>query len=202
MPQRLAPGAALSVSAADFYDTRRGEVAAQILRARIGALWPGLAGQSVLGIGYPQPYMRLWRDAAYRCLAATSSHHALPRDCRAACAIEPTRLPFPDLSFDRILIIHGVEPSGHDDRLLREIWRVLKDDGRILVVAPNRIGLWGHAETTPFGHGQLYSSSQIAHLLAPAPCSTSNGGTPPSTRPPQPAPHPRRPSFWNAPDAG
>jgi SAM-dependent methyltransferase len=143
-------------------------VAAQVLRTRIASLWPDLAGQSVLGIGYPQPYMQLWRATAYRCLAATSSHHALPRDVRGACAIEPNRLPFPDLSFDRILVIHGVEPSGHDERLLREIWRVLKDDGRMLVVAPNRMGLWAHAEGTPFGQGQPYSNSQITHLLAGA----------------------------------
>jgi len=158
----------LSVSAAEFYTTRRGEVAAQVLRTRIASLWPDLVGQSVLGIGYPQPYMRLWRGTAYRCLAATSSHHALPRETAGACAIEATRLPFPDLSFDRILVIHGVEPSGHDERLLREIWRVLKDDGRILVVAPNRMGLWAHAERTPFGQGQPYSNSQINLLLAGA----------------------------------
>jgi hypothetical protein len=50
--------------------------------------------------------------------------------------------------------------------MLREVWRVLKDDGRLMVVAPNRRGLWAHVESTPFGHGQPYSPGQIGRLLA------------------------------------
>ena len=34
-----------------------------------------------------------------------------------------------------------------------------------LVVAPNRVGLWAHFESTPFGHGQPYSAGQIKWLL-------------------------------------
>ena len=60
------------------------------------------------------------------------------------------------------------EPVGQDGRLLREIWRVLKDDGRIIVVAPNRTGLWAHLDHTPFGQGQPYSPGQINRLLASA----------------------------------
>ncbi len=158
-----------TVSAASFYLTARGQVAARVLRARIAALWPELPGLSVLGLGFPEPFLELWRYHAYRCVGATSSHHSLPAaPARGSVAIEAMRLPFPDLSFDRILVIHGVEPSGHDERLLREIWRVLKDDGRILVVAPNRMGLWAHVETTPFGQGQPYSQGQIDRLLAGA----------------------------------
>ena len=153
------------VTAAAFYVTRRGRVAADVLRRRIAHLWPDLSGQAVLGIGYPLPYLEAWRGQAYRCIAATSAHHPLPSGARGGCTIESTRLPFPDLSFDRILVVHGVEPSGHDERLLREIWRVLKDDGRVLVIAPNRMGLWAHAEATPFGQGQPYSQSQIVRLL-------------------------------------
>ncbi len=51
-------------------------------------------------------------------------------------------------------------------RMLRETWRVLKDDGRLLVVAPNRSGMWAYWESTPFGHGQPYSFGQIGRLLA------------------------------------
>ena len=34
------------------------------------------------------------------------------------------------------------------------------------VVAPNRMGLWAHVDSTPFGQGQPYSQSQIDRLLA------------------------------------
>jgi hypothetical protein len=45
---------------------------------------------------------------------------------------------------------------------------VLKDDGRLLVVTPNRRGLWAHVEATPFGQGEPYSRGQIDRLLAHA----------------------------------
>ncbi len=151
-------------SAPVFYGSPLGMLAASCIGRRLGELWPDLTGQSLLGLGYPSPFMRLWRDQAYRCIDATTSHHhPVPH---GSCAADAIRLPFPDLVFDRILVIHGVEPLGQDARLLREIWRVLKDDGRILVVAPNRAGLWAHVDRTPFGQGQPYSRPQLNRLLA------------------------------------
>jgi len=50
--------------------------------------------------------------------------------------------------------------------LLREAWRVLKDDGRLLIIAPNRTGMWAYQESTPFGHGLPYSAGQLGRLLA------------------------------------
>ncbi len=151
-------------TAAAFYGRPAGQVAAASLRQRLRALWPDLSGQAVLGIGYPAPFLSCWDRQAYRCVNATTFHHAPPPP--GACATDATRLPFPDLVFDRVLIIHGVEPVGQDGRLLREVWRVLKDDGRIVVVAPNRMGLWAHVDSTPFGQGQPYSQGQIDRLLA------------------------------------
>ena len=45
--------------AADFYGTARGAVTARLLRERLTLLWPDLARQSVLGIGFAAPYLRL-----------------------------------------------------------------------------------------------------------------------------------------------
>ena len=64
--------------------------------------------------------------------------------------------------------MHGLEAAENARQLLREVWRVLKDDGRLLVVAPNRRGLWAYVETTPFGQGEPYSPGQIGRLLADA----------------------------------
>ena len=152
-----------------FYTTPTGLVAARLLRERLRAFWPSLPGQSVLGLGYASPFLRLWRVEAARCVAVVPSH--LPRwrwprkaACRTAVA-EDDALPFPDLSFDRILLIHGLETTENARRLLREAWRVLKDDGRLLVAAPNRLSFWAQLERTPFGHGQPYSPGQLERLL-------------------------------------
>jgi SAM-dependent methyltransferase len=63
-------------------------------------------------------------------------------------------------------MVHGLELAENGRRLLREAWRVLKDDGRLLIVVPNRSGLWAYRESTPFGHGLPYSTGQLGRLLA------------------------------------
>ncbi len=157
-------------AAADFYMTARGVVAARLLRERLTLLWPSLPRQSVLGLGYAAPYLRCWREDAARCIAATPAQVGVARwpagSANLSCTIEEDALPFADLSFDRILVVHGLENAENARRMLREIWRVLKDDGRLLVVAPNRVGVWAHVESTPFGQGQPYSPGQIGRLLA------------------------------------
>ncbi|MGH7152747.1 MAG: class I SAM-dependent methyltransferase [Acetobacteraceae bacterium] len=155
--------------AADFYGTARGGVTARLLRERLVRLWPDLSGQSVLGLGYTPPYLRLWRDQALRCISLTPAQLGVTRWPSGApnltCTAEEDALPFPDLVFDRVLLIHGLEAAENPKRMLREVWRVLKDDGRLLIVVPNRTGLWAYLEATPFGHGEPYSSGQIGRLL-------------------------------------
>lgn len=162
--------AANSHAAADFYGTTRGAVAARLLRERLLALWPDLRGQSVLGVGFAAPYLRLWRPQAARCIAVTPAQMGATRwplgEPCLSCTAEEDALPFPDMSFDRVILVHGLEAAENARRLLRETWRVLKDDGRLLVVAPNRAGVWAYVERTPFGHGQPYSFGQLGRLLA------------------------------------
>lgn len=156
-------------AAGDFYTTARGAVAARLVRERLALLWPDLRGQSVLGIGFAAPYLRAWREDAARCIAATPAQIGVTRwpagSPNLSCTIEEDALPFPDLCFDRVLLVHGLEAAENARRMLREVWRVLKDDGRLLIVAPNRVGMWAHVESTPFGHGQPYSPGQIGRLL-------------------------------------
>ncbi|MCO6419529.1 class I SAM-dependent methyltransferase [Siccirubricoccus sp. KC 17139] len=154
---------------ANFYATPAGLVTARLLRDRLRALWPALPGQAVLGLGYASPFLRLWKAEAHRCIALVPEHFPRwrwPRGAASCTAAGPEdALPFPDLTFDRILLVHGLEHAENSRRLLREAWRVLKDDGRLLVVAPNRLGLWAHLERTPFGHGHPYSALQLEALL-------------------------------------
>ncbi len=58
-------------AASEFYATRRGAVAARLVRERLAMVWPTLPGQTVLGLGYAAPYLRLWREEAARCIVLT-----------------------------------------------------------------------------------------------------------------------------------
>ncbi|MFT8243608.1 class I SAM-dependent methyltransferase [Roseomonas sp. BN140053] len=158
-----------------FYASPTGVVAKRLLRLRLRAIWPELAGQEVLGIGHAGPYLRLWRRRAARLVSAVPAQLGtatggpmLPWPPDGPCAatlVEEDALPFPDLSFDAVLMVHGLENAGDTRRLLRDAWRVLRDEGRLLAVVPNRRSVWAHLERTPLGHGQPYSPGQLARLL-------------------------------------
>jgi SAM-dependent methyltransferase len=161
--------AADTQAAEEFYATPQGAVAGRVVRERLHRLWPDLKGEAVLGVGYASPYLSLWREQASRCISLVPAQLTVkrwpPGARNLACTAEEDALPFPDLCFDRIVLVHGLEAADNARRLLREIWRVLKDDGRVLVVAPNRRGMWAHVENTPFGQGAPYSPGQIGRLL-------------------------------------
>jgi SAM-dependent methyltransferase len=156
--------------AATFYATTLGGLTARLLRQKLLALWPDCAGLSLLGLGFAGPYLQLWREQSVASIAAFPHHQgatAWPTGrASLACLVEEEALPFPDFAFDRILLIHGLEAADNARRILREAWRLLKDDGRIIVIVPNRRGLWAYSEGTPFGHGQPYSQGQLARLLS------------------------------------
>ncbi|MBE9604659.1 methyltransferase domain-containing protein [Acetobacteraceae bacterium H6797] len=151
----------------EFYASAMGLVAARRLRERLIAIWPDLRGRNVLGLGWTAPYLGLWQAEAQRCLSLVPPQIEAtrwPAQHPMVMAEEET-LPFPDRSMDRVLLVHGLEAAENGRRMMREVWRVLADDGRVLVVAPNRRGLWAHLEKTPFGQGQPYSMGQLRRLL-------------------------------------
>jgi SAM-dependent methyltransferase len=67
--------------------------------------------------------------------------------------------------FDRILVVHGLEGADALRPLMRQLWRVLAPEGRILVVAPNRTSLWAQLEHSPFGQGRPFSRGQLERIL-------------------------------------
>jgi SAM-dependent methyltransferase len=147
----------------EFYATPLGRVAERMIGARIAYLWPDGGRRDVLGLGWAAPYMGLWSGSGggHGRRILVTPHGAAPGTALA----EDARLPLPDTCLDRILLVHGLETSDAAPGLLRECWRVLRDDGRLLVVVPNRIGVWAHFDHTPFGQGRPYSRGQLARLL-------------------------------------
>lgn len=153
----------------DFYATSLGQVAGRAVRARVRALWPATAGLRVLGLGYATPLLRPFLDEAQCTVAAMPMGQGVlhwPRTApNHAALVDECDLPFPDSAFDRIVLAHAVENAESLRAMLREVWRVLADAGRVVVVVPNRRGLWSRIERTPFAHGHPYSAGQLSRLL-------------------------------------
>jgi SAM-dependent methyltransferase len=84
------------------------------------------------------------------------------------------RLPFPDGSFDAVLLHEVIEHMAHDRQAITEAVRVLRPGGRVVVFAPNRLypfethGVYwrGHYH---FGNVPLvgYLPDDLRHRFAP-----------------------------------
>ena len=153
----------------DFYETRLGAMARRMIRRGVRSMWPDVKGQRILGLGYATPYLRQFLTEAERTLAFMPASKGVlhwPSEGRGLTAlVDEAELPLPDLSVDRVLLVHGLESSEYQRDMLREAWRVLTGEGRLLIVAPNRGGIWARLERTPLGWGQPYSAAQLSRLL-------------------------------------
>jgi SAM-dependent methyltransferase len=156
----------------NFYSQQLGVVARRLIGRSIRGRWNDTRALRVLGVGYPTPYLGLFRAEAERCLAMMPATQGVIRwpSARPALAtlVDEDDLPLTDAAVDRVLLVHALEMSADPVELLRETWRVLAAGGRLLVVVPNRRGLWARMDTTPFGQGRPYSRSQITQLLRDA----------------------------------
>lgn len=152
----------------DFYATPLGRVARRAILARLRAFWPTVHGLRLLGYGFPAPYLRLFQGEAERVIAANPAAQGVigwPPDKPASLLCEEDALPFPDLFFDRIMVVHGLEGAEGLRPLLRQLWRVLAPEGKLLIVAPNRASLWAQVQSSPFGTGRPFSRGELAQLL-------------------------------------
>lgn len=156
----------------DFYGTRLGQVARRMIRRRLRLIWPDLRGMRLLGIGYAAPYLRPFREEAERISAIMPSSQGVlawpPEGPNAVALADEGELPLQDYSIDRVLLVHGLEFSEQARPLLKEIWRVMAGGGRLMVVVPNRRGIWARIDKTPFGQGHPYTTSQLSRTLREA----------------------------------
>lgn len=156
----------------EFYATPLGQAVRRLLTHRVRARWRGLSGATLIGLGYPTPYLGAFRGEARRIGALMPEAQGAivwPRDAPSmSVLVEEAQLPLADGSVDRLLAVHCLEVAERVRALLREMWRVLAPEGRLMLVVPNRRGLWARLDNTPFGQGRPYSRRQLEALLTEA----------------------------------
>ncbi len=157
----------------EFYDTVQGRVVKRILRQHLRALWPSVGGLRLLGVGFAVPYLKPFLGEAERTIALMPSHQGAifwptpeTGDEKGLVSIcNEAELPIETNSIDRMMVVHGLQGYESLDAILRESWRVLTGQGRLILVVPNRTGIWARVDATPFGHGTPYSVGQIRAFL-------------------------------------
>lgn len=153
----------------DFYETHLGYVTRRMIRRKIRELWPEVKGRNMIALGYPTPFLRYYREEVSRLVALMPAEQGAlswsGKTPNIVVLTEETGLPLANKSVDFALLVHGLEFTPHPTAMIQEIWRILVDGGRLIVVVPNRAGIWARTERTPFGQGHPYSFSQLHRFL-------------------------------------
>ena len=152
----------------EFYETAMGQVARRMILRRLRLLWPETGGCRILGFGFAVPYLRSFHSESERVVALMPAQQGVIGwpDSRPLAALgEEDALPFPDAMFDRILVVHGLEGADAVRPVMRQLWRVLAPEGRMVIVAPNRASLWAQIERSPFAHGRPFHRGELDRLL-------------------------------------
>ncbi len=155
----------------EFYRSPLGAVARECIAHRLSELWGNGSGLAIAGFGFANPYLEVFSAARSRLALAPGGQGVIrwpQTGANAASLVGEHEWPIPDASLDRVLIVHGLEEAPAPQRLMREIWRVLKDDGRIIIIASHRRGLWSVIDTTPFAAGRPYLKRRLEGLLRDA----------------------------------
>lgn len=153
----------------EYYETFQGRVVQRLVRQSLRKIWPEVKGLRVLGLGYALPFLRSFFGEAERVAALMPARQGVvfwPPDGKGLTALcDEGEWPVETNSVDRLLVMHFLENTDRLEEALKEAWRVMSGGGRVLLVVPNRAGLWAKSDRTPFGHGTPYTVMQIHKIL-------------------------------------
>jgi SAM-dependent methyltransferase len=155
-----------------FYACPLGRLAERSIAMALASIWSRIANERLVGLGYALPWLDRFGADAERVFAfmpaAQGAVNWPPNGPSATALVFEEELPLADSAVDRVLMVHALEHSENPQETLAEIWRVLAPGGRLVIVVPNRRGVWARFEHTPFGTGRPYSRSQLVSALREA----------------------------------
>jgi len=155
-----------------FYSTTLGRLAERAISMALSSIWATVPNERLVGLGYTLPWLERFGTDAERVFAfmpATQGAVVWPATGPTATALVfDEELPLVDSCIDRVLLVHSLEHAENPRETLNEIWRVLSPAGRVVIVVPNRRGVWARFEHTPFGNGRPFSRGQLTELLREA----------------------------------
>ena len=151
----------------DYYRSRQGRHVAKRLRQYVKDFWSKAPNACNAVIGYGAPVLRA-EDMPIQTIflpERLGPERWPTKGLDRTVLANSHMLPLQNVQLDRILALHALEFDSDPQHFLEECWRVLDGAGRIMVMVPNRTGLWARAERNPFGHGRPFSRRQLRDLL-------------------------------------
>lgn len=148
----------------NFYHHSLGTHVRKAIAHALQELEVNLDDKATLCYGYAIPYLSE-TDASFGFMPAAQGIMAWPSKKNKNALVYENALPLASQSVNTIVVIHGFEFCHFPEAFLKECWRVLKPEGRVILIVPNRRGIWAHRDHTPLGVGHPYTMTQLTRLL-------------------------------------
>jgi SAM-dependent methyltransferase len=157
----------------DWLKTPLGEALLQLERRVVEEAFDGIFGEQCLQLGLwgePNAFLRFARTQQSACIAGMADlSHSEPAN-RPSALGHLYRLPVASDSVDAVLLPHTLDYSDRPHAILREVQRVLRSDGHVVVLGFKPGGLWGFRRLIPGaglppGVDHLISDRQLTDWL-------------------------------------
>lgn len=153
-----------------YFHTELGKFVHETLIAEINEIWEDKVEGSVVGYGFALPLLEQFFGEGTRIInlmPQSMGYQKWPEDKpNVSVHILEANWPLPTASIARAVLLHGMEFCENESVMLSECWRVLVPEGTVLMVVPNKVGVWASNSSTPYGWGQGYTYGQISKMLA------------------------------------
>jgi len=101
-------------------------------------------------------------------ISSSAVSYCRQRGCKRVCRVEEEALPFGDNKISLIVSLDVLEHIDHENQHLREYYRILKDDGKLLLTVPALPWLWSshdranrHRRRYTRNHLKLYWKERV-----------------------------------------
>jgi len=153
----------------EFYATPLGQITQASMVRALERMDEMPADIELLGIGYPVPIIDKFSANNPKSVILMPARQGALQwpigEPSRVTLVDEEHLPIESASVECVMALHLLENVSDPAQMLQEIWRVLVPEGRLILVATNRRGLWARFEHTPFGNGRPFSKGQLGQLL-------------------------------------
>ncbi|MEI6729621.1 MAG: methyltransferase domain-containing protein [Pseudomonadota bacterium] len=152
-----------------FYGSPLGQLVQRKIAKIIEQNCGEIRNSNIVGIGFATPYLLPLlheTNGVFACMPAAQGVLRWPTASKnLALLADESLLPFADNSVQAVIVVHGLENSEQGRKMLDEIHRILAPMGKLILIVPNRHGIWTHSDNTPFSYGRPFTLWQLRHLL-------------------------------------
>jgi SAM-dependent methyltransferase len=145
-----------------FYESPIGITACKILRSHLTKILGTPKKEKILGIGFTLPFLPVF-ESNNHCISFLVPELGVAQTSSdiESVIIDEGLLPLRNETIDKVIIAHTLENIERLDDLLAQIWRILKPNGKILIISTNESGFWRNTKT-PFSKGRAICCEEIA----------------------------------------